>query len=296
MQSRLAGLSGAAAGQTGHPAYFNAGNMQMVHDALVALRILAEGDFAPIADVDAALTGFAPDADAVLGMGISMGSAILQHAMIADDTVRAAVLDVAYSGLEFLCDAPFAAGLRDVAYSPLLGLRGSFDDARRYCMQPAFDHYRWAIELTDPATLAPAMYTRPITSGARPDLLYQHGDRDTVVGILGPDALVAATGIPGLGYPYADVAPLTAPVSANLMSGGAMVTAGAWRFSDANHDMQFRGDFTTSWSLPLVPPFERLDEPTAHTNPRDAVNRQLTEFFRTHLETGRAAIVDPATL
>ncbi|MBW2461015.1 MAG: hypothetical protein JRH11_05175 [Deltaproteobacteria bacterium] len=291
------GLTDEEAGRRGSPLYFVGWALQLIADQVALQRLLTDGDLSRLAAADPALTGLSFDESRIGFTGVSLGGSVGSGILSVTDVIDAAVLNVApVDASKIGCYSPGRGNFELFGLYRALGVRGSFDEqTRRTCFHPNMILLGWAYDPINPATFQRRLFLEPGVVGSRPDVLFQYGGHDETIGVILPDAWLAAAGVPGHGeYAYADVVDAgSTPIRENLTTPSGDVTAAAWRFPMADHFMAAGYARFFDYEAPLEPPFVERAEPLSVTNPVIGVHRQLEHFFETRMTTGRAEICDP---
>ncbi len=277
---RMLAINGTPAGQGASPYYVQGGLAQMVADLHVLLRVVQASDLAPIAAADASLANLAFDHDRVYFIGASLGTLIGTATLLADTTVKAAVLNVPVGGLVstlvenelFRTQFELVMSMFDVPnvqYEPELQLSN----------EPHVGFYQWTVHPLEPAALVRALVARPSL-----DILWQIAGLDELAGVPSSDHLIAAAGVPGIGtFAHATVTPGTAPLAGR----GAVV------FPTADHFMALSNAGGSANKPPGLPPFERRPTMLMFENPVAGVHDQMRHFFETKRLTGTGEILAP---
>lgn len=295
---RVLGIAEDSGHPGGDPVLIQGVAMQMIGDLLSIFRLARDGDWSAVAATDTALAGLTFDRDRIFFVGLSLGTVMGTGALVVDDTVSAAVLNVPAADLvDTLLEGPiFRANITDALWLPAVRITTSFDERdRRASMHPAFGFHRWVTEPVMPISMARFLLRDRLVASPPPDVLWQIAHHDTATGTPGPEGLIASVGVPGVGaFETATIPSATAPFTANFDTGAGMVTAGVHQFSPASHFMAIYHAEMHDYEAPIAPPFRAVDPPVPFQNPVSAVHTQITHFFRTKSETGRAEIATPA--
>jgi hypothetical protein len=287
LSARVFGLSGAADGMQLFPGYPLAAFLQFAADAMGAIRLAREGDASALAAI---VPGLSFDPDRIAYAGNSMGSVVGVSVMTVERDAGAFVLDVQPgSMIESLVEAAEFRPLTENVFVPVLGIEGDFDEvSRSLIFDPMIDLARWALEPVDPLGLAPYLFLDPVAGGPRPDVLFQLASLDQLAAPPPVQSMIAAAGVPGVGtFELAEIAPITAPVSANFEGG---ITVAAYRFDPAAHGMLEILEQPSTYEPPLLPPLVPREPPITVQNPIREVHAQIEAFLRARHETGRAEI------
>lgn len=278
--TRLLAIKGTPAGQETSPAYMLGTLAQMVADSHALLELVHASDLAPLAAADASLAGLAFDRDKVYYVGLSLGTMIGTATLVADDTVKAAAMNVPIAGLVATLTENEAFRVQ----LELLGLRtleipnAEYEPAFQLSMHPLMGFMQWTLYPVEPPALMKALLAKPR------DLMWQLAGLDELAGFASGNAVIAAAGVPAVGsFTFAPVTAGTAPLQGR----------GAYVFPQADHYMAGYNAGASADVPPALPPFQRRPSSLMFANPVAAVHAQLTHFFQTKRLTGTGEIVAP---
>lgn len=287
VSARIFGLSGVARGAELSPDYSLGSLLQFASDAMAALRLLHDGDLAPLRAAAPELASLAFERRFVVGN--SLGAEITTLVLAVDSDVAGAALNVWPGGIvDNLTDSPEFRPIVESLFAPPLGLDGPFDEpARGLAFDLVVDLFRYALEPADPLAMASLLARDAVGPGPLPDLLVQLGELDEVAAPVASEAAVAAAGIPCASpLRFAATGETSLPVSANL-DGRTVVCV---RYASGGHGMMELRAQESRYEPPAIPPFTRRPAPLAIANPIDAVHAHLEQLFRTRTATARATI------
>lgn len=281
VSGRMFGLLGADPGMAFAPDLPLSAFEQLAADALSAVRLIREGDLAPLRAADPLLGDLGFDPDRIAFVGNSMGAVVGTSVLTASPDVGAAVLNVLPGSIvDTLAESGEFRSLTEGALLPAVGVDPDFDEVDRHlALDPTVDLYRWALEPVDPLALAPSLLA-PRADGHVPSVLIQLAGHDEVAAPPASEAVVAAAGFPAVGeLGFVDASPATLPAETV-----------AWRFEGGMHGMLEVEVQRSIWQEPLVPPLASLDAPEHVVNPIREVHDQIEAFLAAFVETGRGAI------
>jgi dienelactone hydrolase len=284
VSSRVFGLGGVPSDLRLYPGFPLAAFMQFAADAMSTVRLVRDGDLAPLRAADPQLASLAFDPDRIVYVGNSMGAVVGTAVAVAEPDVHAFVLDVMPGSIaETLAESTEFRPLMETLLLPLLAVEQEFDEeAHAMLFDPTVDLLRWVIEPVDPLALAPGL----VREGG-PDLLVQLAGHDEVAAPPASESVLSAAGIPGEGtFAFAAIEAAAMPATSN--KDGA--TIAAVRFDGAMHGMLEVSQQSSHFAEPLVPPLQERD-PTTIDNPVAAVHQQIAVFCRSFRDDGRATIV-----
>lgn len=293
VSARVFGLEGTPPGMELVPDYPLGAFLQLISDAMAAVRFVREGDLTAVREAAPELATLTFDPARVFYAGNSMGAVVGAGVLLAESDVAGYVLNVQPgSVIESLAEAVEFRGLTTSVFLPLLGVTGTFDERERSLVfDPILDLFRWAVEPIDPLALARHLLREPVAPGPRPDVLVQLASLDQLAAPPAAQSMLAAAGVPGIGaFELAQVPSTSSPAVANLATPSGEVTAAAVRFDPAAHGMLEIASQPSTHELPLVPPLVPRAEPVEVLNPIAAVHAQITTFLRSRIEGGRAEI------
>lgn len=292
---RMFGGVGAEPGLEASPRYPLAAMSQLTADLIAALHFVRSGDLGALSAADPALANLAFDPDHLMLVAESLGTIPATALLAARSDVSAAVLAVSPGSLiEIICEGPVFRGTAKILLGSL-GLGGEFDEVdKSLCMDPVADFYRWSIEPIEPIAQASRLFSAPAVDGPRPDVMWLFGEMDESIGTPMPDAMVGATGAPGIGeFAFADVRAELAPLAGNLSTPSGNVTAGAIRYEQAGHGLLGSQNQQSTIVPPVLPPFETRADALSFLNPIDRTHAQVATFFEARLRDGQAVIAEP---
>jgi hypothetical protein len=288
VSGRTFGLFGGDEALALYPGYPLGAFQQFSADAMSALRMLRESPLDALRAAEPALASLTFDADRIAYVGNSMGSVVGMSVLVAEPTVRAAVLDVMPgSVVETLAESGEFRGLSTALLLPQIGVHNDFDEVERAMLfEPTVDLMRWVLEPVDPLALAPFVARmRREEAGATPDLLIQLAGHDEIAPPTASESAVAAAGVPGVGaFSFAPVEPTSLPLAAQD------ATLAAVRFEGAMHGMMEVHEQASHYQAPLLQPLVKRPASTELINPVAAVHTQIEIFLRTFAEDGHATI------
>jgi hypothetical protein len=231
-----------------------------------------------IAEADVSLADLRFDPDATFYIGGSQGSLVGTAAMVGDDRLAGAILNVgAGAAGDFLC---LPAGPLEFL---TFGLQGDLDllgaPSDGPCFHPNVMLAQWYLEPMDSLAISSAVARARVASGAPPDVLVQVADGDTLITPEAQARWLSVAELPSHGD-YPDAVPtVELPASDNLSAGGGEVTAAGYQFPGAGHGM-------LGWKEPM----RSWDD---HVEPIEDVHAQITHFLESRLDTGSAEIIAP---
>ncbi len=293
---RVIGVAGAPAGHAGDVAYGVGFLGQVVSDAATSVRLLHEGDTSAVAAADPALAGFAFDPDQIYYLGQSFGSETGMMSLPIMEHVQAAILSVGPPDLvENLCNGPVNRASFEFEAVNILGLSRPFEEAgRRLAMNPRINLITWAGEPLSADSGLYYLMDHRLDNAPPPDILWFFVEHDEYLGQTSGEQVMGVTGAPVHGPTYlAHVQPLAAPLTANRQTPNGAITAGVW-IHDADHSLIRLKHTQIDYETPFYPPFKKLATPADHVNPIEDAHKQMSVFFQTRMQAGRATLVDPA--
>lgn len=288
--------AGAAPGHQGDLAYVLGFLSQMTSDAAMSVKLIREGDTSAVGAAEPGLAGFAFDPSKLFYLGQSFGASMGMMTLPILPAVNAAILSVGPPDMiENSCNGPGNRPGFELITVNQLGLSRPFEEAgRRLAMNPRMNLVSWATEPLAPKNTLRYLFDHRLDDAPPPDVLFFYAEHDELLGQTSGEEIMGIAGVPVHGPTMlANVAPLTAPLSANRQTPTGAVTAGVW-IHDSNHSLIRQKHVELDYETPFFPPFERLASPLAHENPIEQAHAQMSAFFATRLASGRAQIIDPA--
>jgi len=253
--------------------------MQAALDAMQEARLVAVGDVSAIGMKETRLSSLTLRHDAIAYSGESFGSMIGGLTVAIEPTIGAAFLDVGGGGLLY----PLL--LNSNEYGPKIApfLDGAIGTQTGDPDDPVdtdfgYNLSAYLLEAGDAAAYAPYVLLHPVGSNAPKHVLQPSAHLDETVpnqanvhmaramGLLPVN--LPSGGMVDLGYWPSPPGALTAPVSANVTSGGKMITAAFIQFEQASHGMfdslhgRHTADLTQPYPYPKIPPSD-IANPTA---------------------------------
>lgn len=253
VSGRVFGLTGVPSDDALYPGYPLGAFVQFAADVMAAVRLVLEGDLAPLRAADPSLAALAFDGTRIAYAGNSMGSVVGTSVLTVEPAIHRAILNVPPGSItETLVESPEFRPLTTGVFLPTLGVspRG-FDEVTRHLeMDPMVDMIRWALEPIDPLALAPTLLANRVDGGTAPDILFQRAMLDEVAWTVATESYLTA-------------------------AGATHVT----RYDPAGHGMLEVQDQMSAWQPPYEPPLMPRTPVLPVTNPLAAIHLEIETFL-----------------
>ena len=276
-----------------HPFYWRDATRQAVLDLLGGVRLLRDGDWSALGELDGELGTLHFDATRIGFVGIDLGGQIGVLLSLAQPEVNALYLGLCGGHLaEGLVESPFLNPL----FERLLGRIGVEATDVKYeqyppIYRPELAVWQTLMDRADPLAFAPALRLLPVS------ILMAIALNDEVSNNMGSEslgrALNAVFASDNAAAPrYTDMRIAETPIDGNVTTGNERVTRVLFQFNRATHGLLTDREDVYRWEHPVRAPFQAVPE-EAVLNPIGQALRQMGEFFHTWRDEGVPKVVPP---
>ena len=263
-----------------HPFYMRDALRQSAADLGVGVRVIRDGDFAPLGSRDDRLQALSFSEEPLGFIGYSLGGIIGTAFLATEPEVGAAVLPVTGGSLAHL--VPSSPWLSEAYFGqlfPLLGLR--FNDVDYDALHPSFFPeiavWQTLFDRGDSMSYAGALRRSNI------HVLMQMAREDETLPNIATESLARAIELPiaGATPSYVELATDMLPLRNNIESDEGMLTRGLVVYEEADHSLGYLRTAVQTVERPVKPPFSQLEMPRSFANPIDESLSQVVHFFET---------------
>ncbi len=275
-----------------HPLYWRDATRQAVVDLLGGLRLLREGDWSALGELDGELAEVRFDTSRIGFVGLDLGGQIGALLSLVQPEVSALYLALCSGHLtEELVESPALKPLFD-GLLDRFGINPAEVDYETYppIYRPELAVWQTLMDRADPMAFAPVVRLRPVS------ILIAMARNDEVSNNIGTESLGRAlnavfasnsTAAPG----FTDMRVAQAPVYGNVRTGNERVTRVLFQFNRATHGLLTESEDVYRWKHPVRAPFEPVPE-EAVVNPIGEALEQMADFFDTW-SSGAPTVVSP---
>jgi hypothetical protein len=264
-----------------HPFYWRDATRQAVIDLISGVRLLRDGDWSALGELDAYLKDVRFDASRVGFVGVDLGGQI--GALLSTVQSEISALYLAFCAGHLTEDTVGSPALKPV-FDRLLERIGRQSeevdyDAFHPVYWPELAVWQTLMDRSDPMAFAPLVRVSPL------NILMAMARNDEVTSNVGTESLGRAldavfasnsTAAPQ----FTDMPVAGMPVFGNAKAGNERVTRVLFQFDRATHSLLYQRNDLFEWEHPVEAPFQPASE-EAVINPIEEALGQMSFFFQT---------------
>jgi pimeloyl-ACP methyl ester carboxylesterase len=264
-----------------HPVYWRDATRQAVIDLAIALRLLGEGDWSSMGELDVELQDLRFDVSRIGFVGVDLGGQI--GALLALIRPEITALYLAFCGGHLAEDAAESPALKPV-FDRLLEKFGRQPEEVNFAAYhpvnwPEIAVWQTLMDRGDLMAFAPMVRLRPV------NVLMAMARNDEVASNIGTESLGRALEVEfasdSTSAPqFTDMLPAQPPVFGNVTTGDERVTRVLFQFNRATHGLLFQRNDVFRWKHPVRAPLEPGSEEEV-VNPIEEALGQMSFFFET---------------